>query len=68
MPPGPFLIGLRDPRSRIPPLRGPSATLLPSPEPDVLAVLQAPCAGPFLFARESDAAMMVRQILTADPK
>jgi len=37
--PGSFLIALRDPRSKRPPLRGPSATILPSPEPGLLTVL-----------------------------
>lgn len=36
MPDGPFLIALRKPSSRTPPLRGPSATILPNREPGFL--------------------------------
>lgn len=41
-----YLIALRRPGSDLPPPRGPSATILPTPEPNRLTVLQAPCAGP----------------------
>ena len=60
---GPFLIALRDPTSRIPPLRGPSATIQPPRKPGRLTVLQAPCAGPFIFEPTSDNARAIRQIL-----
>ena len=63
MPSGPFLIALRDPRSRGLPLRGPSATILPNPEPSSLTVLQAPCSDPFIFASSSDRARTILQIL-----
>jgi len=46
---GPFLIAARFPDSKSPPLRGPSATVLPNKEPDVLTLLQAPCAPAFIF-------------------
>lgn len=59
----PFLIGLREPGSKIPPLRGPSATSLPSPEPSSLTVLQAPCAPAFIFEATSAEAQAVRNIL-----
>ena len=65
MAPGPFLIALRDPSSKGPPIRGPSATILPSRERRILTVLQAPCAGPFLFDAQSEEARTVRQILKA---
>ena len=63
IPSGPFLIALRDPHSRTPPLRGASATVAPSPEPDTLTVLQAPCARAFLFEAGSKEAQMLRQKL-----
>lgn len=63
MPPGLYLIALRNPQSPIPPLRGPSATVTRAPEVDRLTVLQAPCAEPFLFPAESKATERVRAIL-----
>lgn len=65
MPAGPFLIALRDPGSAMPPLRGPSATILPSPDPTTLTLLQAPCSRPFLLERGSLDAGAVRFILSA---
>jgi hypothetical protein len=62
---GPFLIALRQPGSKMPPLRGPSATILPSREPESLTVLQAPCAAPFIFGSTSDKAQTIRGILNA---
>lgn len=62
MPPGPFLIALRDPSSRLPPLRG-TGTIFPNPEPGSLTILQAPCSGPFIFEAESDEANAIRQML-----
>lgn len=62
---GPFLIALRRSDSRTPPLRGPSATILPSREPLVLTVLQAPCSTPFLFESTSEKADAVRLLLRA---
>jgi hypothetical protein len=63
MPAGPFLIALRKPASAAPPLRGPSATIFPNREPGLLTVLQAPCAGPFIFESSSDEARAVRRSL-----
>jgi hypothetical protein len=63
MAPGPFLIALRRPRSALPPLRGPSATILPNREPNLLTLLQAPCARAFLFESGSSQAGAVRAIL-----
>jgi hypothetical protein len=60
---GSYLIGLREPSSKSPPLRGPSATILPSPEPDSLTVLQAPCAPAFIFEDTSAEAKTIREIL-----
>lgn len=60
---GPYLIGLREPGSMIPPLRGPSATILPSPEPTSLTVLQSPCAPAFILEATSAEAKTVRAIL-----
>jgi hypothetical protein len=62
MAPGPFLIALRDPGSRIPPLRS-SGSIFPNPKPDLLTLLQAPCSSPFMFASGSEEAKAVRQML-----
>jgi hypothetical protein len=64
---GPYLIGLRDPGAKRPPLRGPSATVLPSPEPEALTVLQAPCAPAFIIKATSDSAKKIREILNGSP-
>ncbi|ANL41079.1 hypothetical protein AMC82_CH02640 [Rhizobium phaseoli] len=63
MPPGPFLIALRNADSPQPPMRGPTATILPTPEPAYLTVLQAPCAPEFIFESTSDQAESIREIL-----
>lgn len=60
---GPFLIALRLPTSDMPPLRGPSATIFANPEPDMLAVLQAPCSSPFILESSSEEARRIRKIL-----
>lgn len=62
MPSGEYLIALRSPTSKTPPLRGPSATISPPPGRH-LTVLQAPCAPAFLFKSESTEARGVRRIL-----
>ena len=62
---GRYLIALRRPRSASPPLRGPSATILPSPDPRTLTVLQAPCSGAFIYDAESKEALSIRKILAA---
>lgn len=56
----PYLIALRESGSKTPPLRGPSATPLPNPEPSLLAVLQAPCAPAFIFEATSVEAETIR--------
>lgn len=63
LPSGPFLIALRDPHSRIPPLRAVSATVSPNPELGALTLLQAPCARPFLFSVDSKEAHLLREKL-----
>ncbi|UVK51676.1 hypothetical protein DBIPINDM_004974 [Mesorhizobium sp. AR02] len=63
MGPDMFLIALRDPKSPIPPLRGPSATVASNPAPATLTVLQAPCASPFIFESSSKEAAELRRIL-----
>lgn len=65
MPAGPFLIALRDPKSPIPPLRGPSPYIGPNPDPAALTVLQAPRASPFIFEATSEEAKAVRKIIAA---
>jgi hypothetical protein len=62
---GRYLIALRRPRSASPPLRGPSATILPSPDPSTLTVLQAPCSSAFIYGAESKEALAIRKILAA---
>ena len=62
MRPGPFLIALRDPGSRMPPLRS-SGSIFPNPKPDLLTLLQAPCSTPFMFASGSEEAKAIRQML-----
>lgn len=59
----PYLIALRESSSKTPPLRGPSATTLPNPEPNLLAVLQAPCAPAFIFETMSVEAETIRSEL-----
>lgn len=68
MAPGPYLIALRRPGAATPPLRGISATILPDPDPDALAVLQAPCSDAFIFESTSKNAAGVRRILATPPK
>lgn len=68
MPPGPYLIALRKPGSAPPPLRGPSATIVPNQEPDTLTLLQAPCSHPFLFDSSSEEARAARVFLKSRPK
>ena len=68
MAPGPYVIALRRSGSATPPLRGPSATILPSPERNTQAVLQAPCSAPFIFEIGSERAAAVRRILAKGPK
>lgn len=66
LPPGSYLIALRNTRSPIPPLRGPGATFFPSPEPDLLTVLQAPCAPAFLFGTWTREAKETFKLMTGE--
>jgi len=65
MEPGRYLIALRRLGSASPPLRGPSATILPSPDPNALTLLQAPCSGAFIYEAQSEQARTIRKILHA---
>lgn len=65
MAPGPYLIALRRPTSARPPLRGPSATILPNPDPKALTLLQAPCSGAFIYEVGSEEARTIRNLLKA---
>lgn len=65
---GHYLIGLREPDAKSPPLRGPSATILSSPEPKSLTVLQAPCAPAFILEATSAEAKTIRKMLGATAK
>jgi hypothetical protein len=62
MPSGSLLIALRDPGSKMPPLRS-TGTILRDPRSDLLTVLQAPCSSPFMFASGSEEAKAIRQML-----
>jgi hypothetical protein len=67
IPPGPFLVALRKPSSKIPPLRGASATILPTPDPHSLTLLQAPCSSPLMFESRSGEARTIRRLLARRP-
>jgi len=65
---GPFLIGLRNATSQLPPLRGPSAAVFPDPDPTVLTVLQAPCSSAFIIDVGTNEANAIRDFLKAQQK
>ncbi|MGO4351926.1 hypothetical protein AB4Z25_08315 [Rhizobium sp. RAF36] len=65
MPSGPFVIALRRSGSDRPPLRGPSATIVPNLEPQLLTVLQAPCSMPFIFELGGEQAQALLETLKA---
>lgn len=65
MAPGRYLVALRNSKSASPPLRGPSATILASRQPELPTVLQAPCAPPFIFEAGSQEELTVRGLLSA---
>lgn len=58
-----YLTGIRELGSENPPLRGPGATIQPSPEANLLAVLPAPCAPAFIFEATSAEAQTIRAAL-----
>ncbi|WP_242122939.1 hypothetical protein [Sphingobium sp. Sx8-8] len=60
---GRYLIALRRPNSASPPLRGPSATIWPSPDLNALTLLQAPCSRAFIYDADSSEAGTIRRIL-----
>lgn len=63
---GPFLFALIDPSSPTPPLRGPSATVMPHPDGTSLSVMQAPCGPTFFFRKGSPRAKKIRKQLAQD--
>lgn len=63
--PGRYLIAMRRASSAVPPLRGPSATVIPDPDPRALTLLQAPCSAAFIYEAESEEARTIRGILDA---
>lgn len=65
---GPYLIALRRPGSAGPPLRGPSATIAPNPDPKALTLLQAPCSSAFIYEVRSEQARTIRRILDAQSR
>lgn len=60
---GRYLIALRRPGSANPPLRDLSAAILPSPDPNALTLLQAPCSSAFIYEAESRQARIIEDIL-----
>ncbi|MFM7333013.1 MAG: hypothetical protein ACKO1H_01150 [Tabrizicola sp.] len=66
VPTGSYLVALIAPTSPQPPLRGPSATVLPRPDASSLSVLQAPCSGAFIFPVDATAVAEIRAILAKD--
>lgn len=64
LPSGPLLIALHDPsKGRMLPLRAPSTTIMPNPEPTALTVLQAPCSEAFIFEMASPEARASLRLL-----
>lgn len=61
-----LLIALRDPASPGLPLRSGSGVIPPSPEPERLTVLQAPCSSAFIFNARDSYGVMLRQVLETD--
>ncbi len=61
-----LLIALRDPASPGLPLRSGSGVILPSPEPEQLTVLQAPCSSAFIFRAGDPYGVMLQQVLETD--
>lgn len=60
---GPYLIAVRRPGSASLPLRGPSATIGPSPDLNTLTLLQAPCSRAFIYEIGSEQAQTIRELL-----
>ncbi len=58
-----FLFALRNPTSPLPPLRSGSGVILPTLETDSFTVLQAPCAGAFIFDNYSPQSQILQQVL-----
>ncbi|MET0589363.1 MAG: hypothetical protein ABWZ75_12655 [Novosphingobium sp.] len=65
---GRYLIALRRPSSTNPPVRGPSPTIFPNPDPNALTLLQAPCSSAFIYEVESVEARIIRETLRAKQK
>lgn len=65
-PAGPYLIALRRPRSRLPPLHGGSATILQNQQPQLFTVLQAPCASEFILDNSPENIADVRKLLKGE--
>lgn len=61
-----FLFALRDPTSPLPPVRTGSAFISPAPVSELFTVLQAPCAGAFIFDANSPASAAIQQVLETD--
>lgn len=66
--PNSLVIAFRRSASPMPPLRGPSATVLPNPDPKLLTVLQAPCSSAFIFNSSPEVIRQVKRILATKPK
>lgn len=65
IPPAKLLIGLRRPDSPIPPLRGPSGTIVGPKDRTSLTVLQAPCSSAFIVDDATPDARAIRTLLAS---
>lgn len=61
------LIAAINSSSNGPPLRGASATVLPTQRPDLLQILQAPCSGPFILPASPEHDPLFQALLRGEP-
>jgi len=61
-----FIFALRSSETPMLPLRGPSATVLPTPESDLMTILQAPCAGAFIFEQNGPVGRAIEMIFDGE--
>lgn len=61
------LIAAINSSSNGPPLRGPSATVLPTRRPDLLQILQAPCSQPFILPVSPDDDLLFQALMRGEP-
>lgn len=61
-----YIIALRHPSSLMPPLRGASAFIPPSPDIKAWTVLQAPCAEAFILSYSPEVRAIITRVLAGD--